>query len=226
MQQTSKFGSLIADGLASATGLTLGLVAHPDSGRAGSSQTLARLEGTFSLELLPVSSSADVGTGSRAAGNAMAGRDTVATWRPRWTVWLHGGDNVTAEASTGCVVSGIGNAIKATYNVTSKQAILFVNNTIVAKSPSTANVWEASGVSDEESARASERPVATSTSLATLATASNLPPIYFGAEGPAVANGFGGSLEEIYLKNVSTENRVAYVYTDNVRPDPNERVYV
>lgn len=132
---------------------------------------------------------------------------------------------MTAEASVGCVVSGIGNAIKATYNATSKQAILFVNNTIVAKSPSTAYAWETSAL-DGTSVRTSASHVATSTSMATLATASNLPPIYFGAEGPAVANGFGGSLEEIYLKNVSTENRVAYVYTDNVRPDPNERVYV
>ena len=45
-------------------------------------------------------------------------------------------------------------------------------------------------------------------------------------QGTSVQSGFAGSLEEIYLKNVSTEYREAYIYTDNVRPDPAEKVYV
>ena len=44
---------------------------------------------------------------------------------------------------------------------------------------------------------------------------------------PGVTPGmFSGSLEEIYLKNVSTEAREAYIYTDNVRPNPAEKVFV
>jgi hypothetical protein len=37
---------------------------------------------------------------------------------------------------------------------------------------------------------------------------------------------YTGSLEEIYLKNVSTENRASFVYTDNVRPDPAANIRV
>jgi hypothetical protein len=44
---------------------------------------------------------------------------------------------------------------------------------------------------------------------------------------PADVSGwFRGALEEIYLKNVSTEDRQAYIYTDNVRPNPAEKVYL
>jgi hypothetical protein len=41
-----------------------------------------------------------------------------------------------------------------------------------------------------------------------------------------VSGWFRGALEEIYLKNVSTEYRQAYIYTDNVRPNPAEKVYL
>ena len=52
-----------------------------------------------------------------------------------------------------------------------------------------------------------------------LLTLASRPPI-------VVGSGFAGSLEEIYLKNVSTELREAYVYTDNVRPNPADRVHL
>lgn len=198
MEQSSKFGSLIADGLANARGLTLGLVAHPSpSADPAATMTLSQLSGTFALTLIPASV-------TRPAAAALA-----ASWRPRWSVWTSDGSIVTADASTACVHAGVGSIIKGTYNATSRRAMLFVNNVKVAVSPPSTPV---DGVTDHGSA--------------TLATAADHPPIFVGAESAAAATGFHGALEEISLKNISTEAGVAYVYTDNVRPDPAQRVYL
>ena len=204
MEQLSKFGSLIADGLAGATGLTLGLVAHPAVLPSGSStQTLSHLPGSFLLELVRDDVGGVAGVTPASDGDG---------WKPRWTVWTSANTTVVAEASKGCVLPGAGNIIKATYNSTSRQASVFVNNTQVAASPA---------LPFEPQHRRSGQERA-----ATLATAPSLPAILFGAENAAVSSGFEGALEEIYLKNVSTESREAYIYTDNVRPDPAEKVYV
>ena len=48
-------------------------------------------------------------------------------------------------------------------------------------------------------------------------------PLSAGAEAE---NGFHGQLEEIYLKNCSTESRQVYIYTDNVRPTSGGNVRV
>lgn len=99
--------------------------------------------------------------------------------------------------------------IKATFrNWTMK---LFINNTVVAET-------------------AHSNPQSHNASL--VMTNSS---IIFGAAtaGAAPAEGFTGSMEEVCLKNVSTDTRVAYLYADNVRamsgsgrPDDSRGAYV
>ena len=108
VEQQSKFGGLIKEGLAGATGLTLGLVAHPTkeekeeneeseettstrhpyAGRTNHSQamavmTIAHLPGTFLLELVLNDRHHLDHTGHSEAPPAL--------WRPRWTVWTKSG---------------------------------------------------------------------------------------------------------------------------------------
>ena len=199
VEQTSKFGRVIADGLHRAEGITLGLVAHPSpiAEARGKVMTLAHLPGRFLLELV------------RAGTVAVGGDDPArpAAFHPRWTVWTEAGP-ITAAAPAAVVFAGRGNLIKACFNGSAGTVSIFVNNSRVAISTLAAS------------------PGAGPIALAPTPIEAPLPPIFFGAESAAVAAGFAGSLEEIYLKNATTENREAYIYTDNVRPDPAGKVYV
>lgn len=181
--QSSQLDSIVGDGLTDAAGLTLGLTAHP-APASGSMPNMTLASLAGSFAL-----------SLHPDRTSATPEGTVTRWIPRWTVQLKDGTAITAQAGTASVVADQGNVIKATYNSTSRRAHLFVNNTIVAASEGRSS-WPASP-----------------TDGALLATVPSRPPIFIGAESPSVAAGFQGSLEEIFLKNVSTENQVAYIYT-------------
>ena len=212
---------IMAAGLNHTDGLTLGMVAHPATEPTVSNtvMNLAYLHGSFQLSLASASASA-----SPAASTASA-----PGWHVRWSVWTaKGGRVLVAESATPCIVVGQPNIIKATFNGTGPSVHVFVNNVLVASTFGAGRPNHAG----------QPKPV---TRLATLVS---LPPIVFGVAATALPPAYGqgsndsvsamllkdasawynGSLEEIYIKNVTTESRSAYVYTDNVRPNPADNV--
>ena len=110
LQQTSKFGDLIASGLRGATGLTLGLVLHHDQptapsllgpqNQSGGRATLASLQGSFSLEYEIVLAEP---------------QGAAACWRLQWVVNSTCG---VVRAASACMpyTRGIGVPVKATFN--------------------------------------------------------------------------------------------------------------
>jgi hypothetical protein len=115
----------------------------------------------------------------------------------RWTVRTADG-SVREAVGTTPLTPGRGYIVKATFNTTSAAALLFIDNKLdhprhVALSPSS-------------SSPSSPAP----STLSSLAPAPAGSSIRF-----AVA--FEGALEELYLKNVSTETRVGYMYADDNR---------
>ena len=117
--------------------------------------------------------------------------------------------NVT---STQALSAGGCYTIKLTYNSTSAQAKILIDNALNA---------------------AAFHPLATASSeQSSLGLVASSSDIVFGGAAPAEADAplqhsWQGAMEEIYLKNVSTENRQVYIYTDNVRPSSagNVRVF-
>jgi hypothetical protein len=233
---------IVAAGLHNATGLTLGLVAHPHPVAGGHRRgkvsdgnltgvpdmALAFLAGSFQLALVDGrhSNTTDVGAGAGSGasdvgdGKSVGNSSAVAAWRVRWTVWTTIG-LLVAESSKQVVVAGKANIIKATYNGSASSLHIFVDNILVARTQAAPH----------------------STQLATppsqLKTLSTRPPLVFGVAMSGISstddesllhgNGscwYKGSLEEIYLKNVTTETRATYVYTDNVRPSPAANVRI
>jgi hypothetical protein len=95
-------------------------------------------------------------------------------------------------------------SLKATYNGTSGVARIFVDGELVGASGAAAQ--------------------------GTVELAPSTEPIYFGAQDAqgAQISSFVGALEEIFVKNVSTESRPSYVYSDttqslNMSPPPDAR---
>ena len=149
--------------LASAAGVTLGLVAHPVARPAGG--CLANLSGVFSL---------------CAAGVL------------RWAVRSADGRTLEVVGRTPLVPRPRGYIVKATFNATSGVPLLFVDGKL-------------------DHARDAPPPEA-----ATAGARARLAPPAAGA-ALRFASGFEGALEELFLKNVSAESRVGYVYADNNR---------
>jgi len=206
------------------------MVVHPVHGtnmEAGITRmTIAELAGSFALELLRDS--------TKREGRAGAVFEVASnSWRLRWTVHTSDGQVLVAESATACVLGGVGNIVKATFNGSAPSPIImiFVNNTRVGtyadpkirvggaslssllQSPSrvTRHTHDASIASRG----GMERLPAAGQEVKVNSEADDLPPLVFGGSGsfvPDPASGhifFNGSLEEIYLKNMSTEAREA-----------------
>ena len=98
-------------------------------------------------------------------------------------------------------IADVAYAMKATFNSTSQKGRLFVNGQEVGL--------------DIHKSRSDAESVAATDSLA---LATDMVPVYFGAtcvefisHPTSCSNFFHGAIEEVYLKNTSTENRHAYV---------------
>ena len=123
-----------------------------------------------------------------------------------WQVTTASG-NVTVSSAT-TFAPGSCQTIKATYNSSSGTAKLLVENHLDASAQHPL-------LRDGQTASPKQLALAASSS-----------DIFFGAAGAEAENGFHGQLEEIYLKNCSTESRQVYIYTDNVRPTSSGNVRV
>ena len=108
-----------------------------------------------------------------------------------WIVHVAAGGAKTAVGQT-VLAPGHMYVVKATYNATSQRPRLFING-------------KPDAVGDGDGGTTT-----TTVAAARLAPAAADAAIRF-------ASGFAGALEEIFLKNASTENRVGYVYADNNR---------
>ena len=240
---------IVSEGLHHATGITLGLVAHPYANRSACGvMTLAYLHGSFQLSLVGGGVDGNSGDDCGGGGHSSSSREnTDATgnrsagaggWRVRWSVWTEEAGMLVTESAQPVVYAGRSNIVKATFNGTASSVNIFVNNVQVSPRNSSSN-----------------RPRPSRLGKALAGTPPRLPPLLFGADAsdygadddPSAAttatttantrtartativngsNWYNGSLEEIYLKNVSTESRTAYVYTDNVRPNPGDNVRI
>ena len=127
------------------------------------------------------------------------------TNRLAWSVELGHRGTPTAR-NTSCVgtrpiLDGSTAIVKATYNATSGCLKMFVNNSLdAACCPSSAPGAAPPG---------GEKAAVLSRKRSMMVAAAETP-LVLGA-------GFSGAIEEIFLKNVSTENRVAYMYADDNR---------
>ena len=122
-----------------------------------------------------------------------------------WSVTTAGGGAVNVSSAT-TLKAGECYTLKLTYNSSSAEAKILIENRLDA---------------------VARHPLAlTGQPLGLAASTSD---IIFGATAATVAGGltaaadgspvkWAGAMEEVYLKNVSTEHRRVYIYTDNVRP--------
>ena len=152
--------------LASADGLTLGLVVHP-VGAEPARGCLANLSDVFSLCF------AD-------AGDAVL----------HWNVRTADGRTHKAVGTTPLTPRARGYVVKATYNATSAAPQIFVDGKL-----------DHSRAASAVTAAGAVKRLGTATAGASI----------------IFASAFTGALEEIYLKNVSCENRIGYMYADNNR---------
>ena len=111
--------------------------------------------------------------------------------------------NVVNVTSAQALSAGGCYTLKLTYNSTSAKAKILIDNVLDA---------------------AAFHPLAMrSSKRLSLGLAASSNDIVFGGVAPVEADAplqhsWQGAMEEIYVKNVSTEHRQVYIYTDNVRP--------
>lgn len=114
---------------------------------------------------------------------------------PRLDVYTTLGQVSVIGEKTDAIKPGTVRMIKGTYNATSGSAKLFVDGRLAAAAPKPLPGGKLLSSEDSSAPRGS----------AAVGT------------GLVVGAGFAGSIEELYIKNVSTENRPGYVYADSNR---------
>jgi hypothetical protein len=149
---------------------------------------------TLGLTIHPVS--VDTGVIVSRAGSfqlSMAGGHLI------WSVTTTGGSTFNVTSRTVLSAGGC-RTLKLTYNSTSAEAKILTDNQLDA---------------------AALHPMLASSEPLSLGLAASTSDIIFGGAMPTagapVEQSWEGAAEEIYLKNISTENRQVYIYTD-VRP--------
>eukprot|EP00937_MAST-01D_sp_MAST-1D-sp2_P002385 g2385.t1 len=173
-------------------GLTLGLVAHVVGGAPAAGSCLAALPGVFALCF--------------GSGGSGAGAGAALSWE------VQRADGTAARANgTTLLAPGRAYVVKATYNTTSRAAHLFVNNRL-----DSGRSHGSPGGAGLDRPRVPHSPGVVG-AVAGAGMAASLPARSAPGEPIVFATGFKGALEELYLKNVSTENRLGYMYADQNR---------